>query len=47
MASYVENRKCKCGARYRSKVRRGKDTKMCPGCGKDNSRPPAPAKKKG
>lgn len=34
----VENRKCSCGEKYRTKVKKGKDTRVCPGCGKDNSR---------
>lgn len=40
MATTVEDRKCKnCGTLYRTKVKKGKDTKQCPGC--ENSQPVA------
>ncbi len=33
MATVVKNRRCSaCGAKYRTKVKKGKDTKTCPGC---------------
>lgn len=35
----VKSRKCeKCGEKYRTKVKRGKDTRACPKCGHDNSK---------
>jgi len=37
MAAVVENRKCSCGMMYRTKLKHGKDTKLCPNCQKDNS----------
>lgn len=33
MPTQVEARKCpKCKTKYRTKVKKGKDTKKCPGC---------------
>jgi len=33
MATTVESRECKnCGTLYRTKVKKGRDTKQCPGC---------------
>lgn len=34
MATKVESRTCaKCGTKYRTKVKKGKDTRACPHCG--------------
>jgi len=36
MATTVENRKCpKCGTKYRTKVKKGGDTRRCPACPED------------
>ena len=33
MPTVVENRRCKlCGTKYRTKVKKGKDTMKCPTC---------------
>jgi len=35
MPTRVETVKCDCGRTFRSKLRRGKTTTPCPGCGKN------------
>ena len=39
LAATVVTRKCKCGEKYKTKQKKLKDTKLCPGCGKDNTPP--------
>lgn len=39
MATTVASRECECGMLYKTKVKKGRDTRLCPDCKKDNSDP--------